>query len=731
MSRVAALWEEEWAAGDAFSDSLGAFTSSAAAPLTLTYPATLYVQRLQIALGADLSADPLTWSWLDITGRVRQIGISLSTGRRDEASTVTPGQAAIKLDNRDGAMSRRNPNSPYYGLLSKNTPIWATVDAGTGAKTRLEMFVNEWPTRWFDTLSTDSTVTIQCAGVLRRLSQGNVLHSPLRRAIIASAPKAYWPLEDGFDATGGGSAIGGPPMTVDFGEIGFDGRSDLPGALSAPDTSTGSLTGFVTGVSATAWHVELAWYGFPNTDGAMGRVYTNGSTYNVWRLFPPWTAGDDFTIFINDETGAGPSTGMASSTLATAAWGTSWHHLALTAEQVGGNIVSRMYVDGILEDTNTSAGTLGSPVKVLLNQNVSLGEYVSGWAHVHAGDGVTPSIAAAAMDGYSGEMAHDRIERLTGEEGIVFEATAATSAAMGPQTAGTLLALLRECEAADGGVLYEKRWGLAYKSLAEYYNQPVSLALDFNQGHIADLPEPADDDQRTRNRWTVSRYFGSEYTAEETSGAMGTGPQGPGVYADSTTLNIASDNQLPSQAGWRLHLGLVDEDRWPSVGLNFLANPSLIEAWTALGYGARITIDNPPAQMPPDMLDLIVEGHTERWDGIAWRATLNCSPASPYRVGVVGSTTGNTGRVDAANSSVAAAYTSGGVSLSVASPAALWRTGAVNFDIGVGGMRATVTNIAGGSSPQVFTITPGVNGINKNLAVGTKVSLWAPVAVAL
>src|SRR5258705_6667716 len=161
---------------------------------------------------------------------------------------------------------------------------------------------------------------------------------------------------------------------------------------------------------------------------------------------------------------------------------------------------------------------------------------------------------------------------------------------MGPQGTGTLLALLRECEAADGGVLYEKRWGLAYQSRAERYNQPVGLALDFNQGQVAEEPTPADDDQRTRNLITVSRTSGSEATAEQTTGPMGTGTEGPGIYADSVALNVETDTPLPDQAYWRLHLGTVDEDRWPSLALNLAASPELIDAWTALGYGARFTV---------------------------------------------------------------------------------------------------------------------------------------------
>jgi hypothetical protein len=50
----------------------------------------------------------------------------------------------------------------------------------------------------------------------------------------------------------------------------------------------------------------------------------------------------------------------------------------------------------------------------------------------------------------------------------------------------------------------------------------------------------------------------------------------------------------------------------------------------------------------------------------------------------------------------------------------------VNFDITVGGERMTVTNIAGGSSPQTFTVTRSVNGVSKTHLVNTPVRLFQP-----
>lgn len=723
-----------------------ASVSPATEPISVTFPTTRLVTRVQIALGADLSADPLTWPWADITPWVRyDMGISLNVGRRDEASTVQTGTGTMKLDNRDGRFTRRNPNSPYYGLLSKNTPIWATVDAGSGEKTRMEMYVNEWPKTWADKSATDSTVTIQVAGILRRLAQGRVLKSPLRRAILAAQPIAYWALEDGTDATEGISAVGGLPMvatgTLPFGS--FEGAAGS--GEEAPDftidtpvvpASMPLLTGHVPPSTSTSWTVEFAcrndeqaYYRLPLT------ALTPGGTHISYSLYTQ--IGPVVGLFNGDLTPFPSWTGVSLALPHVTDYVGEWVHYRFVVKQSGANIVRQAWVNGSPTSIGSAAGTLAPITSIELNtQQTSLCIITGSVSHVAVYDYEMTADHSEAVQAHAGEMAHERILRLCAEEGINYQSVADQSPTMGPQGTGTVLELIREAEAVGGGVLYERNWGLSYQSLRERYNATVGMALDFTQGHVAEVPQPADDDQRTRNRFTASRALGSDFTAEETAGPMGTGAQGPGVYDDGATLNVETDAQLAAQAGWRVHLGTIDEDRWPNLALNFTRRPTLIDAWTALSYGSRITVANPVSPMPPEDLDQIIEGYSERWDPRLWTASMNCSPGSAYRVHVVASTNGNLGRVDAANSTLAADATSSATTLSVASPIALWRTGTVNFDIDVGGEQMTVTNITGGSSPQTFTVTRSVNGIAKAqpAMVGpfpTKVSLWKVGVYAL
>lgn len=64
--------------------------------------------------------------WLDITAYTRAPGgngIEITRGTPDEANEPPPSKCSLTLDNRDGRFTPRNPLSPYYGLIGRNTPI--------------------------------------------------------------------------------------------------------------------------------------------------------------------------------------------------------------------------------------------------------------------------------------------------------------------------------------------------------------------------------------------------------------------------------------------------------------------------------------------------------------------------------------------------------------------------------------------------------------------------------
>jgi hypothetical protein len=292
---------------------------------------------------------------------------------------------------------------------------------------------------------------------------------------------------------------------------------------------------------------------------------------------------------------------------------------------------------------------------------------------------------------------------------------------MGPQSVASLLTLLRECEAVDVGILYDGAGpGLSFLAQPARYNLPVALALDTKRQQVKLPFAPTEDDQRVRNDWTVSRPGGSSarYTNPGHIAANG-------LYVTSATTNVQFDADLQDQAAWRVHLGTVDEMRVPGLSLQLIDRPELWAAWLSMTLGGRITAANLPAQYPPGILDMLVEGYTETWDSSSWRVDLTTSPYRPWEVFQIEHT--RLGRIETDGSTLHQPYSAGATSLLVDFSGGAWTTGAVSFDVEIRGWQIHVTNISGSSSPQTFTVTaiPGA------LSGGDSVKLWKPGVLAL
>lgn len=74
----------------------------------------------------------LDGTWTDITSFVqrREELINLSRGQSEEIAQPEPSRCRFAVNNRDGRFSPRNPLSPWYGLLGRNTPVRVYVRHG-------------------------------------------------------------------------------------------------------------------------------------------------------------------------------------------------------------------------------------------------------------------------------------------------------------------------------------------------------------------------------------------------------------------------------------------------------------------------------------------------------------------------------------------------------------------------------------------------------------------------
>lgn len=587
---------------------------------------------------------------------------------------------------------------------------WSVVgDASiSNRKTRFVGEISSWPVQW-DTNGDDVFVPVEASGLLRRLGQGAApIQSALRRRIPSDTNLlAYWPLEDGDGASRAASGIAGgrSVRTVGFNyasESTLEGSAPLPTLSSTQDSALARFTGSVPASEAQEWMVEFVYKNTnPDpTNWTWMRIRTTGEISD-WLLQMSSTGGrilaydDEGVEVVNDPF----------------VWSSvvpfnDWYRLQFHAIEGGVG-----FIDYTLKwhQVDTTAITwTGSVSPYALGWVTSVGAPAHGYAdeldgmaigHIAVFDAET-TIFEHADNGYAGEWAGGRLKRLALEESIPLWMHGRTSdhEEMGPQLPGKLLDLLQECADADQGILYEEREvvALGYRDRERLYNQSVALTLDYtgDDGLVTPL-DPVDDDQHVRNDVTVSRVDGSSGRVRETEGPLSVSapPDGVGVYSEAVTLNLFDDDQPANAAGWRVHLGTWDGTRYPSVRMLLQKATGLVEDAASVDIGDRIQISNPPAWLPPDAIDLMVQGYSELLHQFRWEMQFNCTPYGPWNVGVVEDATYS--RVDTGGSELAVAIDTDDTELSVAtvSPAKyLWTTDPEDtpFDIRVGGEVMTV-----------------------------------------
>lgn len=701
-------------------------------------------------------------AWTDITAFVRRGGaVTITRGRADETSQVQPQTAKLTLDNRDGRFSARNPAGPYYGQLTRNTPLRVSRLNNGIRRYRFYGEVPAWPTT-SDISGEDVTVGITASGMLRRLRQGN---QPLRSAMTriftinwttaeyvtgsVLTPAAYWPCEDGANATQIASGfVSGTPMVVS-GAPKFSTDSTFPGSAALPQLNGSIWNGYVPAVPGATANVLWMLLSVPATGDNNGSVIARMTTTGtIAQLDLVYTTASGGTLAMYGYGSSGAQL-FASSPMG----GISGTPLILTMSLTAGlnwelqfNPLNSNALSG--GSSGSVSGSLGYPLRITVNPDGRLGDTVVG--HVACQTAPDPvATPVDAMTGHSGDLPINRYDRLCGQQNVPAIASSPFDTAsdphdpttMGAQTIDAFGNLLQQCAEALFTPMFEARdqLSLVFRGKKSMYNQAAKLTLDIAQHHLSGPLVPLDDDQLTRNDVTVTRNGGSSYELALTSGTMSTQPPpaGIGSYPYGYDLSLGDDSLLPDMAGWRLHFGTVDEPRYPTIPVNvryFAGNVGMTNALLTIDIGDRLDIINPPGpEFPPDPISQIVQGYTETLSNYEHDIMFNCSPASPWNIGYTDDPV--YGHADTDGSTLVGDYPLGAeTTLKVATTGAatdspLWTTvaGDFPFDVSVGGERMTVTNITGAASPQTFTVTRSVNTVVKGQVNGTDVRLWQPM----
>ncbi|MCM2580440.1 hypothetical protein [Streptomyces meridianus] len=612
---------------------------------------------------------------------------------------------------------------------------WTVADGAeiTNRRTRFMGEVSSWPARW-DVSGSDVYVPITAAGILRRLGQGaKALESTLRRRITRSEAFAYWPLEDGKDTVKAYSLLAGVEPARILG-LDFEADDTLDGSAALPKLKPGALIqANVPRGDEGNWQVEFVcyvpepiatdsvWFEVSDTGtGSLHRVVLLSAGSGVRVTSYNWEGTQLNSVLLDDDDLYGR-----------------WCRIRMTAVQDGSDVTVRTGIIPIGRGAplgrfwfHTYAGTGGRVSRVTMQP----GSAMAGVTIGHLGViGDAPNLAFNDADhGYDETSAFSRIHRLCEEEGVpvTWVGDLTGTALMGPQGIAPLLDLLHDAEDTDGGLLQEDRGQVAlrYRTRESVYNQPVRLALDYASGReVAPPLEPVDDDQALRNDVTVTREGGSSARAVLEDGPLSVQPppDGVGTYDEAVTVNAGTDEQLPDMASWRLHLGTWPGARYPRVSVNLAAAPHLIDSVLDLELLDRLTISNPPPWLPPEAIDLLVQGYEERLGPYEWQVEYNCTPAGPWAVGVVEDDVH--GRVDTAGAEIIRTAGPAATVLSVASDDGRpWTVDPADmpFDVTAAGEAVTVTSVAPYGADD-FTRT-----VSNGWGTADSGHVWTPVGAA-
>jgi hypothetical protein len=692
----------------------------------VAYAGTVYIEA---AMGADLTADPSTWTWTDLSARGR--GQVQVVGRgRPNLGSGQPTSGVVRLANNDGWLTPWHPASPWYGTWTRGTPVRVRLDPGTGPVVRLQGYASAIKPTWPSGNSTNAEVLVGVTGGLGRPGQGSALRSAMYRNLtgLTSGQVAYWSLEDGSNASQAASALStGAPM-LPTGTVRF-GVSGPAGGGTGVDLTSGTLYGSVPNNTIIALNPSH------QINIAFQRASLSGVSADIadWSL----TGSQQWSVILQPA-GSGGLTVQWTSGGATAVYASNvavddglWHHVAVIVTSAVGTASLAVYLDGVLVITQPSIVSYVALDSIRI-ANASFG-HLSVWRKGASVLGTTYT----AFTGWAGELASARVSRLCGEENMPVTVTGTSTTAMGPQTAQSLVSLLRECESTDQGVLRDGLTaGVTYLAGPSRYNQSVALALDTLRRHVkwggAGEFEPIDDDSRDRNDITATRSGGSSARYVNADPADPLGTVRHGTYDDTPAVNPSTDAALLQQAGWRVHQGTIREMRVPSLTIQPFDTTELIGSWLACDLGARYTAAHMPTQYPGD-LDQVLEYYTETFDAIFWAATLIGSPAQVWRVWVLDDPT--LGHLDFEGQNLAAGVTATATSWSIATPAGIplitTSVGDMPIDLNVEGEQVRITAVSGASSPQSATVTRSVNGVVKSHVSGTVITAWAPVALSL
>lgn len=682
-------------------------------------------------------------SYHEIHGEIHQgAGVVVERGYAVERQ-IRPQKITWQFINTDNRWDPDNPTGLLYDDQGgQNMPVAVAADLTLLAVCEASELAPDQTADFDQAAGTGYRwVDMTAEGILRRIGQWDEpVASPMRLQILSYASngtnptmRGYWPLEDPRGAKVLTNLCPGGRAGY---LLGADAASGTPadGASTAVKINTGDrIGGYFRGASiSVGWQFSFVISADALPPDSTERPLMTWKTSNgyTWQ----WLASNStYKLSVVDASGA--SKISFGSTYGSGAELDQALTFRFKATLSGGTVTAECgwYPQGgafLYGFAPTYSGTLGFVSEWLVDGNAT-NDGMS-YGHVFGVYGGTDALqayaATAAFDGYAGEKAGDRFDRLCSIYNIArtYAGTRAETIPMGPQRPDTLANLLKECAETDGAMIYERRnsVGLTFRTRRNLQAQTTALDLTFPDDISVPFKKTYDD-QGVMNRVTVSQREGSEAVAELLTGPMSssTSPPGIGAYIGKVDVNVASElHYLEPLAEWWLNRGTAPMPRYPQVVIDLDDSPALTTDVLLVNPGDLISITG----YAPDVIMLMVIGIRNEVSTVRHRVTFTCVPAQAFdtarydqgkRYGVELSATTN-----------AETTTSTAVEITTQRRHDCWST-TPGYDLLVKGERMTVTAMTSptGTGPgpwaQTATVTRSVNGVVKSHLAGEPVAL--------
>ncbi len=641
--------------------------------------------------------------------------------------------------------SSQTPGASSFADAQGNT--W-TVSANAALTDRDYRFWGEVMEITTDEDSTGKARSTQivAADPMRRILAGTApSESPMSRGIRElTTVVGWWPGEDGPDATNLASGLESQRAMAIYGDPDMASSSDLfPGAgslMTMGDATRMRTYGFKTYTNTGETQVRflLAMEGSLVDGVTIIRLFTTG-TAKRWDLVARNTGALEMRAYDQDNAQIHASGPIA--------FGINDNHVWLSLEytqdgaDVDWNIATLVpgATIGAVFGSTVAGYTFGIITNIYVNWDLNDFSGVTFGQLLVQNDVTGLFDLSKQLNGNTSEYVDQRLARMLNlEEGFAVDFVGSTDdvddAQLGYQTIAPLSESIRECETQDLGFLLGARnfYGMHYRSRDSLYNQDavVSLVYAAPASDVRDLAS-TEDDRATANDVTVTRIGGASSRAIDDFSPMGINdptetPAGVGLYRVESSISLDEDRQARNHAGWRLHLGTVNEPRWLRVEVwgERSEVSDVLPQLRMVDVGDRITVSSVPTRRLFWDIDALVIGYTETISKYEWHLSFVTIPERAWRVGQVSAGRRWSPEDSALNASLNSSATSFAVKTN---SGALWTTVDVPLDILVGGERMTVGAISGSSSPQTFSsVTRAVNGVTKSHSADAAVELWDP-----